>query len=241
MTKLSDTARIVLVTAAQHEMGIARPPMKLPMAACNAVFRSLIKKNLLIESKAPHGRLAFGWRQDENGAWIVAHITDEGLRAIGIDPNEGAAEADTAPTVAEDEAPATQDAAPAEAPTARHSLRDAATALLAAWDACPAQDAADNAISRAVEQMRASLAQPAPRKQREGTKQEQVLDMLRRPEGATVEQVSEATGWAQHTVRGFFAGLKKKGHAVEARERIRMVGPNKTGAKGSYTIYALAK
>jgi len=87
----------------------------------------------------------------------------------------------------------------------------------------------------------ASLAQPAPRKQREGTKQEQVLDMLRRPEGATVEQVSEATGWAQHTVRGFFAGLKKKGHAVEAREKVRMVGPNKTGAKGSYTIYALAK
>jgi len=65
--------------------------------------------------------------------------------------------------------------------------------------------------------------------------------MLRRPEGATVAQIAEATGWAQHTVRGFFAGLKKKGHAVEVRERIRQVGPNKTGAKGSFTIYALAE
>ena len=68
-------------------------------------------------------------------------------------------------------------------------------------------------------------------------KQEQVLAMLRRPEGATVAQIAEATGWAQHTVRGFFAGLKKKGHAVEVMERIRQVGPNKAGAKGSFTIY----
>ena len=61
--------------------------------------------------------------------------------------------------------------------------------------------------------------------------------MLRRPEGATVAQIAEATGWAQHTVRGFFAGQKKKGHAVEVKSRERMVGPNKTGAKGSFTIY----
>ena len=77
----------------------------------------------------------------------------------------------------------------------------------------------------------------APRKPREGTKQEQVLAMLRRPEGATVAQIAEATGWAQHTVRGFFAGLKKKGHAVEVMERVRQVGPNKEGARGSFTVY----
>jgi hypothetical protein len=35
----------------------------------------------------------------------------------------------------------------------------------------------------------------APPKPREGTKQEQVLAMLRRPKGATVAQVAEATGW----------------------------------------------
>ena len=38
----------------------------------------------------------------------------------------------------------------------------------------------------------------APRKPREGTKQEQVLAMLRRPEGATVAQIADATGWALH-------------------------------------------
>ena len=78
------------------------------------------------------------------------------------------------------------------------------------------------------------------RRPREGPKQEQVLAMLRRPEGTTVAQIAEATGWAQHTVRGFFAGLKKKGHAVEVMERVRLVGPNKEGARGSYTVYRIA-
>ena len=65
--------------------------------------------------------------------------------------------------------------------------------------------------------------------------------MLRRPEGATVAQIAEATGWAPHTVRGFFAGLKKcQGIEVQVLERVRMVGPNKEGAKGSYTIYRIS-
>ena len=65
--------------------------------------------------------------------------------------------------------------------------------------------------------------------------------LLRPDEGATIAQIAEATGWAQHTVRGFFAGLKKKGHAVEVLERVRQVGPNKEGARGSFTIYRIAE
>ena len=58
--------------------------------------------------------------------------------------------------------------------------------------------------------------------------------------GATIAQICEATGWQQHTVRGFFAGLKKRqGIEVQVLERVRQVGPNKEGARGSYTIYHL--
>ncbi|MBR0669952.1 DUF3489 domain-containing protein [Roseomonas soli] len=103
-------------------------------------------------------------------------------------------------------------------------------------------------LPTAIDALRAALATKPGRpprepgalpKPREGTKQEAVLALLRRPEGATVAQVAEATGWAQHTVRGFFAGLKKKGIEVTVLERVRQVGPNKEGARGSYSVYAV--
>ena len=66
--------------------------------------------------------------------------------------------------------------------------------------------------------------QPAPatapreRKTREGTKQALVIEMLRRPEGASIAEIVEATAWVSHSVRGFLAGaLKKKlGMAIES-------------------------
>jgi hypothetical protein len=33
-----------------------------------------------------------------------------------------------------------------------------------------------------------------------------MIEMLRRPEGATVEQIAEATAWRNHSVRGAMAG-----------------------------------
>ena len=42
------------------------------------------------------------------------------------------------------------------------------------------------------------------------SKQDAVIAMLRRPEGATVEEVARVTGWQRHTVRGVFSGTLKK-------------------------------
>lgn len=42
------------------------------------------------------------------------------------------------------------------------------------------------------------------------TKQERMLTLLNRPEGASVAEMMQATNWQQHSVRGFLAGTVKK-------------------------------
>lgn len=46
------------------------------------------------------------------------------------------------------------------------------------------------------------------------TKAETVLTLLKRPEGATLDELVAATGWLPHTTRAAMTGLKKKGHQI---------------------------
>jgi len=45
---------------------------------------------------------------------------------------------------------------------------------------------------------------------REGTKTAKVLDLLKRPSGATAKELLKATGWQPHSVRGFISGTLRK-------------------------------
>ena len=45
---------------------------------------------------------------------------------------------------------------------------------------------------------------------RSGTKQDRAIEMLRLKEGASLSALMEATGWQQHSVRGFLAGVVRK-------------------------------
>ncbi|KIL98266.1 MAG: DUF3489 domain-containing protein [Magnetospirillum sp.] len=87
----------------------------------------------------------------------------------------------------------------------------------------PATDMADEAESPPTD---AHVAKPA-RKPREGTKQEALISMLKRPEGASIAEIMEATAWQAHSIRGFIAGaLKKKlglnvtSEKIETRGRV---------------------
>jgi hypothetical protein len=42
------------------------------------------------------------------------------------------------------------------------------------------------------------------------TKQERVLTLLSQPNGASIEEMMQATDWQQHSVRGFLAGTVKR-------------------------------
>jgi hypothetical protein len=56
-----------------------------------------------------------------------------------------------------------------------------------------------------------ALATPKPIAIRAGTKQAKIIALLQRPEGASINEIVEATGWAAHSARGMISGgLKKK-------------------------------
>jgi hypothetical protein len=142
----------------------------------------------------------------------------------------------------QDGAPATATDAPqgaAEAQEGDVAAEEPETPAQAALEARPARRkaSAKEAKAKAKPAKAAPADKPTPRA---GTKQATLIEMLRRPEGATVEQIAKATGWQHHTIRGAISGaLKKKlGLKVEAT-RTREVGPEKTGAKGSTTVYRI--
>jgi len=110
--------------------------------------------------------------------------------------------------------------------------------LLALWNALPGvekrkkvgdRDALVDQLWSAIEM----LPEPEPAsEEKRSSKQGEVIAMLRRPEGATVDEVASAMGWQRHTVRGLFSGtLKKKlgltlASAQEERGRVyRIAAP----------------
>jgi hypothetical protein len=56
---------------------------------------------------------------------------------------------------------------------------------------------------------------------RHGSKTAKILDLLKRPGGVTLKELTKATGWQAHSVRGFLSGTigKKMGTPVESSQR----------------------
>ena len=51
---------------------------------------------------------------------------------------------------------------------------------------------------------------PKPVAVRAGTKQAQIIALLQRPEGASIGEIVEVTGWQAHSARGMISGALKK-------------------------------
>jgi len=102
-------------------------------------------------------------------------------------------------------------------------LTDRKTAVAGLWRAVQAltpkqapqaAPAATKQARAAKEATEAEAAKPA----REGSKKAIVLDMLKRPDGATLQEIMSVTGWMAHSVRGFLSGVlgKKMGLTIES-------------------------
>jgi uncharacterized protein DUF3489 len=88
--------------------------------------------------------------------------------------------------------------------------------LLALWNALPGvekrrkvgnRDVLIDELWSAIEMLPDPELQPDAKRP---SKQDEVIAMLRRPEGVTVDEVANVTGWQRHTVRGVFSGTLKK-------------------------------
>lgn len=184
MPKLTDTHRVILSAAAQHDGGAVLPlpaALTLKKSSAVSVLKGLIRKGLIAERPAPAG--AESWREGDDGGRVTLVITDAGLSAIGVEPD-----------------------GTAEAPPASNTTASAGS---------PAERSGKPSADRAAPEAKA------------GTKQALLIDLLKRKDGATIGEVTDATGWQAHSVRGAISGMLKKklglpvtSEKVEGRGRV---------------------
>jgi len=197
MTKLTDTQIIVLSAASQRAGGAIFPlPETIRGGAAAKVIDGLVRRGLA--ERVPEGEPTAPEARGPKGR--AFRITRAGLEAIGVEPDEDPDAPSVAPGAAD------VGTAPEAAPTTPAGAEEAAT------DA----PVADTAV--------AGKAEPG-RGRRAGTKQALLIEMLRRPEGATIDEITQATGWQRHTVRGAIAGaLKKKLSLAVTSEKVETRG-----------------
>jgi hypothetical protein len=203
MTKLSDTQVIILSAAAQRDDGNVLPlPGSLRGGAAGKVVGALLSRGLIAEritdsmAKADPA-LNRIWRNEPDGRGVLLFITPAGLDAIGI---ETPADPEAPVEYRVNEGTNCAGAPAAGAPTGTEE---------APVEAAPKRRGGGKKTERT------GAPSDAPRKSPDGTKQALLIAMLRRPAGATIVQIVEATGWQPHTVRGAFAGALKKKLGLE--------------------------
>lgn len=234
---LSDTALVLLSGAANRHDGSVLPPpadLKTRGSALKAVLTRLLARRLIEE--VPVDSDAESWRQDEETGRVGLRITAAGCFAIGVEMKTG-----------DDNAPdSVANGRGAIEPASDTSQQDAnvepagelgdetgdtveiieGSAVRPTVDVASIDGEAEGGVGLADSSASASSSRPR-------SKQDQIIALLSRTEGATIDDLVSATGWLPHTVRAMLSGLRKKGHRIDRQ---------KDGDAGSvYRILPIAK
>ena len=189
--KLSDKQRELLSAAAEREDRLL--PSQLKGGAAQKVAAKLVAAGLVKEVKAKTG--APIWRRDE--ATEQAYALK--LTAAGANAVEAHGKIELEMVGATVSAPSPDD-------------RPARRASRARSDApMPVENAAQE--SRADQDL-VGASEPSWRPPRAGSKLDRILGMLSTDKGATLEELTDATGWLPHTARAALTGLRKRGYDV---------------------------
>jgi Protein of unknown function (DUF3489) len=211
---LSDTQLVILTTAAARDDGRIMPlaaSLKKRGGALKRVLGTLLKAGLIEEQRS--GVDDEVWRTDGNDVRLTLAITPAGLSAIGLDDGD--------PAVADPNVTRSKhrSAGPAKEPGLADEPRNR-SGRSGKTDGS-AKRRSESGVRRETDASAESAPiGHAPQSIRPGTKAAIVTAMLQTPEGASVAELMDATGWQAHSVRGFLSGtLKKKlGYAVASEK-----------------------
>jgi hypothetical protein len=190
--KMSEAQRLMLQEAAKRQDRLVTPPANARAAAVNTLAGKLIDAGWVKEIKARSG--APVWRKDEaNGASYALKLSAKGLK-VAIAKIE-AAGGESVPS-----------ATPAD--KKKGALVRRATPLVG--DLTPAPDA-----------LGSPLAPIQTRAPRAASKLGRILIMLAADAGATIGELTETTGWLEHTTRAALTGLRHRGYELNLTRKER--------------------
>ena len=218
---LSDTALVLLSTAANRDNGSILPPpadLKARGGALRAVLNHLLARGLVEEM--PVASDAESWRRDDDAGRIGLRVTAVGCAAIGIEAmGDGPAVPEPDQLTGDGAAPdlAAEVSGPGLDGTVRRgdeteAIDDDPLDGTITWtdgDVDPVTSESDGKVDRA----QTSLSSP-----RRTSKQDQIITLLSREEGASIDDLMATTGWLPHTVRAVLSGLRKKGHRIDRQK-----------------------
>jgi len=217
---LSDTALVILAAAANRPDGSLLPvpaSVKARGSARSAVLFHLSRIGLAEEM--PVKLEAESWRRGEEFGFLGMRIAAAGLAALGLEA-KGDSDSVTEPARESggEAEPGTEAREQNSAAGCTDRPEDDSSETSRFTDKGLERITADDLVDDDDDSMGFAVSGVGTASSRRLTKQDQILALLSREEGASIDALMAATGWLPHTVRAALSGLRKKGHAIDRQK-----------------------